>query len=148
MPTTTASYVDLTLHLSPCLHTALSRCYFGAVLLMFVVPPVFWPLSYFFAEMLVFEWQRIYHHYLRQQGPLRLYSDGHLRWCDQAGKIVAVKVVSRWLVILSIAHQRNQWLIICCDSCDTASYRLLKMSLHLGLLKPAAADNNDDANEH
>ncbi|MCD9520325.1 hypothetical protein GLP32_16255 [Photobacterium phosphoreum] len=141
LPTTTASYVDLKLNLSPLLHTALSRCYFGAVLLLFVVPPVFWPVSYFLAEMLVFEWQQIYHFYLRQQGPLRLYSDGNIRWYDQAGNMVAVKLVTRWLVVLSVAHDRNQWLIICHDSCDNIQYRQLKMMLHLRLLIPNTAVN-------
>ncbi|PSU20337.1 hypothetical protein C0W59_16080 [Photobacterium kishitanii] len=139
--TTTASYVDLKLNLSPLLNTALSRCYLGAVLLLCVVPPVFWPLSYFFAEALLFEWQRMYQYYLRQQGPLRLYSNGNLRWHNQRGEMVAVKLVTRWLVVLSVSHPRNQWLIICYDSCDELRYRQLKMWLHLGLLKPASSVN-------
>ncbi|MCD9542200.1 hypothetical protein GLP31_14415 [Photobacterium carnosum] len=136
LPITTASYVDLKLNLSPRLNTALSLCYFSAVLLLLSAPPVFLPLSYFFAEALLFEWQQTYHYYLRQQGPLRLYSDGNLRWHDQSGELIAVKLVTRWLVVLSVAHDRNQWLIICYDGCDVAQYRHLKMMIHLGLLKP------------
>ncbi|MEC6798978.1 protein YgfX [Photobacterium sp. S4TG1] len=141
LPITTASYVDLKLNLSPRLNTALSLSYLSAVLLLWTVPPVFLPLSYFFIEALLFEWQRTYQYYLRQQGPLRLYSDGNLRWYDQAGKVIAVKLVTRWLVVLSITHHRNQWLIICYDGCDAVQYRQLKMMIHLGLLKPDSAHN-------
>ncbi|WP_369686160.1 protein YgfX [Photobacterium kishitanii] len=55
--------------------------------------------------------------------------------------MVAVKLVTRWLVVLSVSHPRNQWLIICYDSCDELRYRQLKMWLHLGLLKPASSVN-------
>lgn len=123
------------------MNTALSLAYFSAVLLLLTVPPVFLPLSYFFAEMLLFEWQRNYQYYFSQQGPLRLYSDGNIRWHDQAGKIVAVKLVTRWLVVISITHHKNQWLIICYDGCDAAQYRQLKMMIHLGLLRPDAMRN-------
>ncbi|WP_159447860.1 protein YgfX [Photobacterium toruni] len=135
MPITTASYVDLKLNLSPRLNTALSLFYLGAVLLLLFVPPVFLPLSYFFAEALFFEWQRMYHYYLHQQGPLRLYSDGSLCWHDHGGDLIAIKLVTRWLVVLSVTHNRNQWLIICYDGCDVTQYRQLKMFIHLGLLK-------------
>ncbi|WP_408900691.1 protein YgfX [Photobacterium piscicola] len=141
LPITTASYVDLKLNLSPRLNTALSLSYFSAVLFLLIVPPVFLPLSYLFAEALLFEWQRSYHYYLAQQGPLRLYSDGNIRWYDQAGKVIAVKLVTRWLVVLSITHHRNQWLIIGYDGCDAAQYRQLKMMTHLGLLKPDSGHN-------
>ena len=136
LPITTANYVDLKLNLSPQLNTALSRCYLGAVLLLLtIVPPIFYPLSYLLAEALWFEWQRIYLHFLRLEGPLRIYHDGQIRWHNHAGHIIEVKLVTRWLVVMSVAHRRNQWLVICYDSCDEGKYRQLKMMLHLGLLK-------------
>ncbi len=139
MPTTTASYVDLELNLSPLLNSALSRCYLGAgLLLLIAVPPVFYPFSYLLAEALLFEWQRIYLHFLLIEGPLRIYHDGQIRWQNQTGNIVAVKLVTRWLVVFSVAEHHSQWLIISYDSCDAIRYRQLKMMLHLGILKTAS----------
>ncbi|WP_318479401.1 protein YgfX [Photobacterium leiognathi] len=130
--TTTVNYADF--YLTPSkLHIAtLCLGYLSVATFLFIITPFFWlPIALLLCEFLFDEWLQSAAYAYQLQGSVRISSQGDVYFRHQHGKLVYLRPLTRWLIVLRVQGLDHQWLLVWRDSCTDASYRTLKMFTYL-----------------